>query len=49
VLKYGGVEYALGRAHDYGCLAKEDLSGFPPGDDRDTLSLIADYVVDRDR
>ena len=49
VLKYGGVEYALGRAHEYAGLAKDDLSGFPPGDDRDTLALIADYVVDRDR
>jgi len=49
VVKYEGVEYALQRAHAYAETAKEDLRWFPPSDDRETLVLIADFVVDRDR
>jgi len=49
VVKYDGVEYALGRARAYAQAAKEDLAPFPPSEERETLSLIADYVVDRDR
>jgi geranylgeranyl pyrophosphate synthase len=49
VVKYEGVEYALQRAHAYAETAKEDLRRFPPSDDRETLVLIADFVVDRDR
>ncbi|MBI4561499.1 MAG: polyprenyl synthetase family protein [Candidatus Rokubacteria bacterium] len=49
VVKYDGVEYALGRARAYAQAAKEDLAPFPPSGELDTLSLIADYVVDRDR
>ena len=49
VVKYDGVEYALGRARAYAEAAKEDLAPFPPSGELDTLSLIADYVVDRDR
>jgi octaprenyl-diphosphate synthase len=49
VVKYDGVEYALGRARAYAQAAKEDLAPFSPSEERETLSLIADYVVDRDR
>ncbi len=49
VVKYDGVRYALGRARDYARRAKDDLAGFPRSEERETLSLIADYVVDRDR
>ncbi len=49
VVKYDGVEYALGRARAYAQAAKEDLAPFPPSEELETLSLIADYVVDRDR
>lgn len=49
VVKYDGIEYALSRARSYARAAKDDLTPFPPSEERETLSLIADYVVDRDR
>ena len=49
VVKHDGIEYALDRARSYARAAKEDLAPFPPSEERETLSLIADYVVDRDR
>jgi octaprenyl-diphosphate synthase len=49
VLEHDGVEYALQRAHRYARQAKEDLLAFPAGEERETLELIADFVVDRDR
>lgn len=49
VAKYDGVEYALGRARAYARAAKADLTPFPPSEARETLMLVADYVVDRDR
>jgi octaprenyl-diphosphate synthase len=49
VVKHDGVEYALDRAREYAQGAKEDLAAFPLSEERETLSLIADYVVDRDR
>jgi octaprenyl-diphosphate synthase len=49
VVKYEGVDYSLQRAHAYAETAKEDLGRFPTSDDRETLVLIADFVVDRDR
>ncbi len=48
VVKYGGVDYALARAHAYAQTAKEALSSFPASEDRETLALVADFVVDRD-
>jgi len=48
VVKYDGVEYALARAHAYARTAKEALTAFEYSDDRETLVLIADFVVDRD-
>jgi geranylgeranyl pyrophosphate synthase len=49
VVRYEGVEYALERAHAYAQTAKEDLELFADSDDKETLILIADFVVDRDR
>lgn len=49
VLQHEGVDYALARAHAYAESAKADLAVFPPSEDRETLALIADFVVDRDR
>ncbi len=48
VVKYDGVDYALARAHAYAQTAKQALSAFPESQDRETLVLIADFVVDRD-
>jgi octaprenyl-diphosphate synthase len=49
VVKHGGVEYALSRAHQYAQAAKADLVAFAPSEERDTLMLVAEFVVDRDR
>ena len=49
VERYGGVQYAQARAQDYAGSAKEALAAFPHGEDKDTLLLVADYVVDRDK
>jgi octaprenyl-diphosphate synthase len=49
VLKYEGVDYARERAADYARAAKADLKAFVPSEERETLALIADFVVDRDR
>jgi geranylgeranyl pyrophosphate synthase len=43
------VEYARARALWYAHAAKADLEVFPPSEERETLSLVADFVVDRDR
>jgi octaprenyl-diphosphate synthase len=48
VVKYEGIDYALARAHAYARTAKEALGSFPASEDRETLALIADFVVDRD-
>ena len=49
VIAHDGVEYARARAAEYAQAAKQELEPFPPGDERETLALIADFVVDRDR
>lgn len=49
VVTYDGVGYALERAREYARSAKEHLAIFPDGEEKDTLALIADYVIDRDR
>jgi octaprenyl-diphosphate synthase len=49
VLDHDGVEYARTRALSYAQAAKVDLEAFPPSEERETLSLVADFVVDRDR
>ena len=49
VLEHEGVAYARARAHAYARKAKADLEIFSPSEERDTLALVADFVVDRDR
>ncbi len=49
VVKHAGVEYALERAHQYAQSAKSALRPFPDSEDKETLVLVADFVVDRDR
>jgi geranylgeranyl pyrophosphate synthase len=49
VVKHAGVEYALDRAHQYARSAKAALGPFPDSEDKETLVLVADFVVDRDR
>jgi octaprenyl-diphosphate synthase len=49
VLEHDGVEYARARAQAYAQAAKADLDAFGPSEERETLSLVADFVVDRDR
>ncbi len=49
VLEHDGVEYARTRAHAYAQAAKADLEVFPASEERETLVLVADFVVDRDR
>ena len=49
VVEHEGVEYALARAHEYARAAKADLEAFAPSEERETLALVADFVVDRDR
>src|SRR5438094_4316502 len=48
VVKYAGVDYALARAHAYAQSAKQALRPFEDSEDKETLALIADFVVDRD-
>jgi octaprenyl-diphosphate synthase len=49
VLDHEGVEYALARALAYAQAAKNDLEVFAPSEEREILTLVADFVVDRDR
>jgi octaprenyl-diphosphate synthase len=49
VVDHEGVEYALARAHEYARSAKAALEAFKPSEERETLALVADFVVDRDR
>lgn len=49
VEKHGGVPYALHQARGYAARAKARLAVFGDGLEQETLGLIADYVVDRDR
>jgi len=49
VVAHDGVDYARERAHAYARAAKADLKAFPPSEEREVLTLVADFVVDRDR
>jgi octaprenyl-diphosphate synthase len=49
VIRHDGVNYALSRAASHAAAAKAALSAFPMSEERETLALIADFVVDRDR
>ncbi|UCG94025.1 MAG: polyprenyl synthetase family protein [Candidatus Aerophobus sp.] len=47
VKRYGGIEYALGKAEEYRDISKEELRSLKKFEPRDSLSLLADYVVKR--
>ena len=47
VKRYGGIEYALGKAEEYRDISKEELRSLKKSEIRDSLSLLADYVVER--
>jgi octaprenyl-diphosphate synthase len=49
VLEHEGVEYDRAPAQAFAQAAKTDLESFTPSEERETLSLVADFVVDRDR
>jgi octaprenyl-diphosphate synthase len=49
VVEHDGVDYARERAQAYASAAKADLKAFPPSEERELLTLVADFVVDRDR
>ncbi len=49
VVEHDGVEYARVRAQAYAQAAKADLDALPRSEERETLELVADFVVDRDR
>jgi len=49
VVEHEGVEYAQAQAHEYARSAKAALTAFAPSEERETLALVADFVVDRDR
>jgi octaprenyl-diphosphate synthase len=48
VTTYDGIGYALARARGYAQTAKAALGAFEDSEDKETLALIADFVVDRD-
>jgi octaprenyl-diphosphate synthase len=45
----GALEYAMTRANEYALAARQKLSTFAPGPERDALAALADYVLLRDR
>jgi octaprenyl-diphosphate synthase len=49
VRRYDGVAYAVGRAAAYAAHATAQLAAFPLSEEREVLTLIADYVIHRDR
>jgi len=49
VLKNGGLDYAVRRAHAYGDQAREALARVPEGPASEALQLAIEYVVDRRR
>jgi octaprenyl-diphosphate synthase len=49
VLDHDGVGYAQERARAHAKSAKAELAAFPPSEERETLELVADFVVERDR
>jgi len=45
----GALDYAMTRANEYALAARQKLSAFPDGPERDALAALADYVLLRDR
>jgi octaprenyl-diphosphate synthase len=46
--RHGALDRVLEKARDHARRAKEQLAAFPPGDARAALSLLPDYIVERD-
>jgi octaprenyl-diphosphate synthase len=49
VVNHDGVDYSRAQAAARAQAAKASLAAFPASEEREILSLIADFVVDRDR
>jgi octaprenyl-diphosphate synthase len=47
--RHGSLEYAYGKATEYGARAKASLAALPGGAERDGLAALSDYVHSRDR
>jgi octaprenyl-diphosphate synthase len=47
--EHRSIDYAYGRAVEFGEAAKRHLKVFPPSHERDALIALADYVLARDR
>jgi octaprenyl-diphosphate synthase len=47
--EHRSIDYAYGRAVEFGENAKRQLRLFPPGPEREALTALADYVLLRDR
>ena len=47
--EHGSLDYAYRRATEYGESAKRFLQPFPAGPERDALTALADFVLQRDR
>jgi geranylgeranyl pyrophosphate synthase len=43
------IEYAYSRAVEFGETAKRSLKPFPPTQEREALTALADFVLSRDR
>ena len=46
---YDGVGHAVGRASAYAAAGVAALDGVPPSAAREILTLLAEYVIHRDR
>lgn len=49
VREFGGIDYSLARAEEFGRRADEALDAFEPSPERESLRFAAGYVVDRIR
>jgi octaprenyl-diphosphate synthase len=47
--EHRSIEYAYGRAVEFGETAKRSLKVFPPTQEREALTALADFVLSRDR
>ena len=45
--RYGGIKYALAKAEEYREISKKELRSLKKSESRDSLSFLADYVVER--
>ncbi len=49
VSKYGGLDYAAGRARMFSAMAKADIASFPDSPSKQSLTDFADYVILREK